>query len=97
MQANPSKTKGIQGKKLGFPWIPLAESGLFNGLHRIQAKKSLPLSHCGQTITDRVSRDFAGVTASGGANRRPALVGRIKISTDPGFQQTNAQIYPRPS
>jgi hypothetical protein len=43
MQANPNKTKEFQGKKLGFPWIPLAESGLFNGLRRIQAKKSFPL------------------------------------------------------
>jgi hypothetical protein len=30
----------MQGKKLAFPWIPLAESGLFNGLQRIQIKKS---------------------------------------------------------
>jgi hypothetical protein len=33
-----------QGKKLGFPWIPLADSGLFNGLWRIQIKKIPPLS-----------------------------------------------------
>jgi hypothetical protein len=25
-------------KSLGFPWIPLVESGLFNGLQRIQTK-----------------------------------------------------------
>jgi len=30
----------MQGKKLAFPWIPLVESGLFNGLQRIQIKKS---------------------------------------------------------
>jgi hypothetical protein len=35
-QINPSKTKEIQGKLLGFPWIPLVESWLFNGLQRIQ-------------------------------------------------------------
>jgi hypothetical protein len=29
-----------QGKKLAFPWFSLAESGLFNGLQRIQIKKS---------------------------------------------------------
>jgi len=28
-----------QRKKLGFPWISLAESGLINGLQRIQIKK----------------------------------------------------------
>src|SRR5580698_4271276 len=41
-QINPSKSKLKQAKKLGFPWIPLAESGLFNGLQRIQIKKSFP-------------------------------------------------------
>jgi hypothetical protein len=35
--ANESKEN--QGNLLGFPWIPLAESGLFNGLQRIQIKK----------------------------------------------------------
>ena len=35
-----SKSKEIQAKKLAFPWIPLVESGLFNGLQRIQIKKS---------------------------------------------------------
>jgi hypothetical protein len=29
---------------LGFPWIPLAESGFFNRLRRIQIKKSFPAS-----------------------------------------------------
>jgi hypothetical protein len=28
------KSKEIQGKKLAFPWIPLAESRLFNALQR---------------------------------------------------------------
>jgi hypothetical protein len=42
-QINPSKTKEFQGKKLGFPWIPSADSGLFNGLRRIQIKKILSL------------------------------------------------------
>jgi hypothetical protein len=39
--APPNKSKEIQGKRLGFPWIPLAESGLINGLRRIQIKKGL--------------------------------------------------------
>jgi hypothetical protein len=32
------KARKIKEKGLGFPWIPLAESGLFNGLGRIQIK-----------------------------------------------------------
>ena len=39
-QINPRKSKQFQEKRLGFPWIPLADSGLFNGLRRIQVKKS---------------------------------------------------------
>jgi hypothetical protein len=39
-----AKTKQIQRKLLGFPWIPLAESGLFNGLQRIQIKNSFSLA-----------------------------------------------------
>jgi hypothetical protein len=37
-QINPSKSKLKQAKKLAFPWISLADSGLFNGLLRIQIK-----------------------------------------------------------
>jgi hypothetical protein len=33
------KSKQNQGNFLGFPWIPLADSGLFNGLRGIQRKK----------------------------------------------------------
>jgi hypothetical protein len=39
-QEKPRKSKEVQGKSLAFPWIPLAEMGLFNGLQRIQIKKS---------------------------------------------------------
>jgi hypothetical protein len=39
VQINPNKSKENQAKKLGFPWIPLAESGLFNALQRFQIKK----------------------------------------------------------
>jgi hypothetical protein len=39
----PSYVYRDQGKRLGFPWIPLADSGLFNGLRGIQIKKFLPL------------------------------------------------------
>jgi hypothetical protein len=37
-QANPNESKENQGKILAFPWIPLAESGLFNGLQRKKIK-----------------------------------------------------------
>jgi hypothetical protein len=43
LQGKASKTKGIQGNKLAFPWIPLADSWLFNRLRRIQIKKSAAL------------------------------------------------------
>jgi hypothetical protein len=36
------KSKGIQGKRLEFPWIPLAESGLINGLRRKNEKNPPP-------------------------------------------------------
>jgi hypothetical protein len=39
VQINPRETKENQAKKLGFPWIPLAESGLFNALQGFQIKK----------------------------------------------------------
>ena len=49
-----SKSKENQGKRLAFPWIPLVESGLFNGLWRIQIKKSAAdsarLSGCARTL-----------------------------------------------
>jgi hypothetical protein len=40
-KVNAKESKEIQAKKLAFPWIPLVESGLFNGLQRIQIKKLL--------------------------------------------------------
>src|SRR5271169_4345848 len=72
-QINASKTKEMQAKKLAFPWIPLAESGLFNGLQRIQIKKSFPASHCGSNITNRVSR--SSVLAPLGQREARALSG----------------------
>ena len=60
---------------LGFPWIPLAESGLFNGLHRIQAKNSFSLSHCGGNITNRDSCSWF------------ALVGRSEARAISGQQK----------
>ena len=42
----PNKSKEIQRKTLGFPWIPLAESGLINGLRRIQVKNLSRVTLC---------------------------------------------------
>jgi hypothetical protein len=48
--------------KLGFPWIPLAESGLFNELREKKIKKiPLPLtrvSGCGQTPETQIFLSF---------------------------------------
>jgi hypothetical protein len=41
-QANPSLTKQIQIKLLGFAWFYSSESGLINGLQRIQIRIFLP-------------------------------------------------------
>jgi hypothetical protein len=43
IQANPSPNKQNQIKLLGFIWFYSSESGLFNGLRRIQIKSFLPL------------------------------------------------------
>jgi hypothetical protein len=40
----PSYVYRVQAKRLAFPWIPLAELGLFNALRRIQIKKSVSLA-----------------------------------------------------
>src|ERR1700722_11272080 len=43
-QAKPSQAKLNQAILLGFIWFYSSESGLFNGLQRIQIKISLPVS-----------------------------------------------------
>jgi hypothetical protein len=43
-QTKPNKSKENQEKRLGFPWIPLAESWFFKGVQRIQVKKFPSLS-----------------------------------------------------
>jgi hypothetical protein len=57
-QINPKESKEIQEKTLGFPWIPLAESGLINGLRRIQIKKSFPC----HTVTEKPQIAFLAPT-----------------------------------
>jgi hypothetical protein len=49
---------------LGFPWIRLAESGLFNGLERIQIKKSfrLPLPENGPVKGRMISGNLDRIT-----------------------------------
>jgi hypothetical protein len=55
--------------KLGFPWIPLVESGLFNGLQEKKIKKiPRPLTRvagCGQTPETQIFLSFS--------TRRPAF------------------------
>jgi hypothetical protein len=48
-----------QAKKLGFPWIPLAESGLFNGLRRIQIKIFSPFAYVAAQLALRLSGRIA--------------------------------------
>ena len=43
------KTKGKQGKRLALPWIPLVESGLFNGLQGKKSKK-LPFADLARQV-----------------------------------------------
>jgi hypothetical protein len=45
IQAKPNQTKSNQAKLLGFIWFYSSETGLFNGLQRIQIKKSFSLQH----------------------------------------------------
>jgi hypothetical protein len=42
IQARPSRAKLNQAELLGLIWFYSSESGLFNGLQRIQIKISLP-------------------------------------------------------
>jgi hypothetical protein len=62
------KIQKNQGKKLAFPCFPLAESGLFNGLQRIQVKKSgrasTRVSGCEQNDQRRNRPLFLGTSVS---------------------------------
>src|ERR1700729_4366016 len=93
MKIKPRKTKQIQGKPLGFPWIPLAESGLFNELQRIQIKKIF--SPVTLWLKDHKSR--APLLASSPPGLRPregaaSIRSNRKIfSTCSVFQQENVQ------
>jgi hypothetical protein len=58
LQINPSKSNEIQTKKLGFPWIPLADSGLFNGLQRIQIKNFPALAQVAPSCLKRIPSPF---------------------------------------
>jgi hypothetical protein len=51
--------------KLGFPWIPLAESGLFNGLRRIQIKKFFPSFSPGAECIKRSSGQARAFLSAG--------------------------------
>ena len=62
-QRNPKKSKEIQAKKLGFPWISLAELSLFNVLQRIQIKKSFPVSGFERIVSNGISSRLHRETA----------------------------------
>jgi hypothetical protein len=76
VQINPRKSKENQAKKLGFPWIPLAESGLFNALQRFQIKKfpsvSTRVSGCWSKAFTRVPNFVS---------RRPNFLDPIELSS----------------
>jgi hypothetical protein len=76
VQINPRKTKENQAKKLGFPWIPLAESGLFNALQRFQIK-NFPRSQLASQVVGR--RHFTPVPNF--VSRRPNFLDQIELSS----------------
>jgi hypothetical protein len=49
------ESKGIQEKRLGFPWIPLVESRPFNALQRKKIKKS-PSAQLASWVVPTVAR-----------------------------------------
>ena len=62
------KIQKNQGKKLAFPCFPLAESGLFNGLQRIQVKKS-----------GRASTRVSGCEQNGSTSQASIISGHPRI------------------
>jgi hypothetical protein len=67
----PSYVYRDQGKRLGFPWIPLAESGLFNGLWRIQIKIFLiSMSSVANVSIDQIIRPSTASQKRGVPDRR---------------------------
>jgi hypothetical protein len=87
-QTKPNKSKENQGKRLGFPWIPLAELGLFNGLRRIQNKKILSRV----TLRRKYHKSrflFLGSRFVGQSGLHPIHRNTLSINSD--FQQTNGR------
>jgi hypothetical protein len=60
----PSGAKQNQAKLLGFAWLYSSESGLFNGLRRIQTKKSGLVSGTVQNVASLSSPPGAAQAAS---------------------------------
>jgi hypothetical protein len=89
LQGKASKTKGLQGNKLAFPWIPLAESGLFNGLRRIQIKNFPVLPKTRPGCKKQGGRLLEAV----GIHMPAAFAGRVcpwaDLNRDFGLTQTN--------
>jgi hypothetical protein len=70
----PNKTKGIQGKRLGLPWIPLADSGLFNELQRKKIKNLALPRVAFEVVFGLLSadlRDLENEPAEDGEGERP--------------------------
>jgi hypothetical protein len=85
VQIKPSKTKTkIEAKKLGFPWFYSSESGLFNGLRRIQIKKIWPPSQVVCKTSQAAFLSFSG-RWSGKARIRSAVEFVIADDHSPGF------------
>jgi hypothetical protein len=87
---NANKSKEIQAKKLAFPWIPLAESGLFNGLQRIQIKKSRRPKYL-QFVSAISPDDPRGPDAFGGPDQS---AGQQQYSKHSDFRKED--VHPRP-
>jgi hypothetical protein len=51
-----NKSKENQAKILGFPWIYSSDSGLFNGLRRIQIKNSVPRQLAFEVVGQHLTR-----------------------------------------
>jgi hypothetical protein len=66
MQIKPNESKQKSLHFLAFPWISLAELGLFNALRRIQIKKSYFLATRVLGCAKRPRTLLLSVTAFGG-------------------------------
>jgi hypothetical protein len=83
---DPHKTKQLikKGKVLAFPWIHLVETGLFNGLKRIQMKKSFRSPRLDRNVSDACLLRFSDSTKPTGFGEKE------NNSTISDFRKVNA-------